>query len=177
MIGEHNARSAEAIDDETADRRETGGDVEAVAGEAVAVQLDERGAVVPGCVVASIVTGSLIVGSVDKGVMVCTPEPIAKLIVSGPALLFEFTIACLSDPAPLSFVLTTRKLEGAPTTVVVIVAELFAGVGSVWLAATEAMLTSDPMNVGVMTTVTVAVPPLGSDPSGHVKVVVPLHVP
>ena len=53
-------------------------------------------------------TGSVIVGRAEAGVMACTPEPIAKTIVSRtPADAFESRIACRSDPAPESAVVVT----------------------------------------------------------------------
>ena len=62
----------------------------------------------PGCVVASMVSASVISGRADAGVIVCGPEPILKLIVSGPTFRFASIIACLNDPGPLSLVLLTR---------------------------------------------------------------------
>ena len=62
----------------------------------------------PGCVVPSIITGSVIKGSADSGVIVCTPAPgMLKMIVFKPAQLFTSSIACRSDPAPLSAVVVT----------------------------------------------------------------------
>src|SRR5207253_1904849 len=61
----------------------------------------------PGWVVPSIVTASVIVGSTDAGMIVCEPEPILKLIVSGPMFTLASIIACLNDPGPLSLVLLT----------------------------------------------------------------------
>jgi hypothetical protein len=47
-------------------------------------------------------------GSALAGAIVCTPLPLMpKVIVSGPAFAFASRIACRSDPAPASSVLTT----------------------------------------------------------------------
>src|SRR5437660_216307 len=62
----------------------------------------------PGCVVASMVSASVISGRAEAGVIVCGPEPILKLIVSGPTFRLASIIACLNDPGPLSLVLLTR---------------------------------------------------------------------
>src|SRR2546426_11323893 len=46
-------------------------------------------------------------GRADAGVIICGPEPILKLIVSGPTFRFASIIACLNDPGPPSLVLLT----------------------------------------------------------------------
>jgi hypothetical protein len=61
-------------------------------------------------VVASSEAGSVTVGSGLSGVIVCTPEPILKLIVSKPGVALASRIACRSDPVPLSFVFVTVKV-------------------------------------------------------------------
>src|SRR6266496_4760881 len=55
--------------------------------------------------------GSVMVGRADEGLMVFTPEPgILNAIVSVPAFALASRIACLKEPAPLSFVLVTVKV-------------------------------------------------------------------
>src|SRR5262249_6462913 len=61
----------------------------------------------PGCVVPSMVTGPVMVGKADSGAMVCTPEPMAKVIVSGPGFALALSRVQRSEPMPLSLVLVT----------------------------------------------------------------------
>jgi hypothetical protein len=71
----------------------------------------------------------------------------------------------LTDPAEASFV--TIK-SAAELTVVVVVAELLADVGSVSVAVTLAVLVRVPVAVGVTTMVIVALPPFTIPPRLHV---------
>ena len=126
----------------------------------------------------SIVTGLVIVGR-SVGKIDRTPVPgIANVMVSGPACAFASRIACRNEPAPLSLVVVTTNVVG-PTvaTVVVVVAELLAVLGSVPLAVTVAVFDRGPAAVGVTTMLTVTAAPLAIEPSGHVTVVVPLQPP
>ena len=45
--------------------------------------------------------------------IVWAPEPMLKSIAFGPEVPLESRIACRSEPAPLSFVLVTEKVEGS----------------------------------------------------------------
>src|SRR4051794_11212793 len=56
-------------------------------------------------------TGSMIFGrAAVAGLIVFTPEPgIANVMVSRPGLVFALTIACRSEPIPVSFVFVTVK--------------------------------------------------------------------
>src|SRR5438477_11044086 len=58
------------------------------------------------------VTGSEMVGRPESGVMVWTPAPeILNVIVSAPTWLLASVIAWRNEPAPVSFVLVTGKVE------------------------------------------------------------------
>lgn len=72
----------------------------------------------------------------------------------------------------------TTSVRGPPaTTVVVVVTELFAVLGSVLAVVTVAEGVSTPTAVGVTTMLTEALAPLATVPSTHVTVVVPLQEP
>ena len=121
----------------------------------------------------------MIAGRVVAGAIVWTPEPgMAKVIVSPPIRALASRIAWRSEPAPLSLVLVTTSVSGPATvTVVVAVAELFAGTGSCSSAWTVAVLLSEPMAPGVPTIDSVALAPLASVPRVHVKTGVNSQVP
>lgn len=75
-----------------------------------------------GAVVPSIITPPVMVGSDDANVIV----PLTlNLIVSTPARALASKIACLNEPAPLSFVLVTIIMEEFETGLTVIVPEAF----------------------------------------------------
>ena len=57
------------------------------------------------------ITGKVMVGSCVVGVIVCTPVPILKWIVSPLPLAFASRIACRSDPGPESLILVTLKFS------------------------------------------------------------------
>ena len=61
----------------------------------------------PGCVVPSMTTGSVMVGRAEVGLMVFTPLPMPKAIVSSPGVMFALRMAWRSDPRPESLVLVT----------------------------------------------------------------------
>jgi hypothetical protein len=73
---------------------------------------------------------------------------------------------------------TTLILIGSELMVVIAVAVLLPGVGSVVAAATVAVFVIVPVALGAVTTIsTVAVAPLGKMPSLHTTVLVPEQVP
>jgi hypothetical protein len=63
--------------------------------------------------VPSIVSDSVIFGSADSGAIVCGPDPMEKLITSGPELPLASTMAWRSEPSPASAVLLTRNVESS----------------------------------------------------------------
>ena len=131
----------------------------------------------PGCVVPSIVVGPVIAGSGDATVMVCGPEPRAKEMTSAPALALALRIACRSEPAPVSFVFETTKLNGPPTTLVLTATALLAGTGSSSSAWSVNVLPSRAMAPGVPTIPNDAVAPLASVPKVQKRSGVNSHVP
>src|SRR5262249_2549949 len=67
----------------------------------------------PDFVVPSIMTELVMVGSEESSWIVCKPvATLAKLIVFWSGVEFESRIAWRSEPAPLSLVLLTEKVEG-----------------------------------------------------------------
>src|SRR5690242_7044885 len=114
-------------------------------------------------------TGSVMAGSADSGAIVWTPVPgmLKAIVSSAPTLAFASTIACRSDPAPLSFVVVTVKIVGALLTVVVIDTALFAICGSPSAAFTRAVVVDVPAGSRTCS-VTLVVEPPATVPSTHV---------
>src|SRR5512142_1800536 len=72
-------------------------------------------------------TGELIVGRAVGTLIVWTPAPgMLNEIVSSPACALASRIACRSDPAPESFVLTTVNVSAAAAAAIARIAEATA---------------------------------------------------
>ena len=91
-------------------------------------------------------TGSVIVGRDESGVIVCGPDPGISNWIRSCAETFALasSIACRSDPAPLSFVFVTTNVRFGLTIVVCATAVLFAAMGSSDVLVTVAVFVITP---------------------------------
>ena len=126
------------------------------------VEVDERRAVHPGCVVPSMITGSVIVGRKLVGAIVCTPAPgMLKWISSNvPVLAFASRIAWRSDPAPLFAVFVTTNVAAGDVTVVGRLRDVVARLVVLRRRGHHGGVALEAAAVGVTTMSTVALAPL-----------------
>ena len=103
-------------------------------------------------------TGSVMFGRNDSGVIVCGPGPgmLNAITSCTDTCALASSIACRSDPDPLSAVVVTTNVRFGLTMVVCAIAVLFVAVGSSDVLVTVAVFVIAPITVGSTTMTTVA---------------------